>query len=370
MTLLFYEPFDAYSDETTDSGNNRSEIAFAAARLGGATGQYRLYKNYVTISGRPSGSIFGSRAAAFPGQGQFVFSGGTNSEFITYLAFYIRGDNPVLVFGSSAGITTFYIQFTTSATTIHNNVQTVFSSSASIPYNQWNFLEVRAVISSNSVTSGSVQLKNNGQLIFSASNINTNGSNRPPVLGMFRPDFLANFRENLLLVDDILILDVTGSTFNGPIGNGNFFMASYVPSSSGFYADMTSSGASTDANAINERPSNSDTSYLIATSSGPFPLRETFTLRPVPIVTFPSIPNSAIIDGVLKTSTVRSSLLDFGTFKHLLRTNSQDYTGSTAISASSTYTLTSTGWLTNPNTGNKFTVEEINNLQVGFIRES
>lgn len=358
MSLLFYEPFDGYELNNTAFVNRYG--------VDGGTNRNELYRNRSSLTGRPSGSIFWWRNGQIT-TAWFPFSNDCN-ETIAYIAYYpFTGATQQLRFGNTSTDELFAITFGSATTTISNPTTTVFTSTNAIQFNTWNFLEIRSVISSNSLTSGSVQLKNNGQLLFSASNINTNGNNRTPIVGVFGVD--TNGGD--VHVDDILVLSVTGSSFNGPIGSGNFFMTSFVPSASGFYTDMTSSGASTDANAINERPANNDTSYLIATASGPFPLRETFTLRPANTASvFTTFPTNSVINGVLKTSVVRSSLLDFGSFKHLLRTNTQDYTGSRAISASSTYTFHFDGWQVNPNTGNNFSVSEINNLQVGFIRES
>ena len=359
MTLLLYEPFDGYE-------LNSSYFLTKYGNVG-----YQLTRNASGVTGRPSGSIFALRNASLSGEGQFVFTGGTHPETIVYLALYIRANSPDIVFGSSVNSATFYIRISATTITINNNIREVFSiPNTSVPYNTWNFLQIRSVISSGSFGSGSVELKNDGKLIFSASNINTNGSNRTPALGMFYVN-LPNFRENSVLIDDILILETTGSSFNQPIGSGNFFMASYIPSSSGVYTDMTSSGASTDANAINERPPNNDTSYLIATSSGPFPLRETFTLRPANTgSTFTTIPISASIEAILKRSVARASIIGVSGFDHLLRVNGADYTGSVPISASTTYTDFINGWERNPNTGNKFLPSEFSSLETGFIRNS
>jgi len=268
------------------------------------------------------------------------------------------------------GTLLFGIAPTPSTTTIYNSIGTIFSSTATVRFNSWNFLEIRSVISSASLGSGSVQIKNNGQLLFSASGLNVNASNVFPAVNVFRIDNRIN-PDRIILIDDLLILNTSGVSFNTSIGNGNFFMASYVPSASGFYTQMTSSGATTDANAINERPNDGDTSYLIASASGIFPLRETFTLRPANTASvFSTIPISSSIEAVLKKSIVRADGPDLMGVEHLLRINSTDYTGSNAISASITYTDQFTGWEINPNTGNKFRPAEFNSLEVGFKRDS
>lgn len=359
MSLLFYEPFDGYELNTA---------AFTTKyQLEGTTGTNVLNRSNGGITGRPSGSVFWTR---FLDSDTVWLTFPNNSrETITYLAYCPIpsgfGDH-ALRFRNGPASELFSLTITPATITITNNTTTVFTSTNSIAFSQWNFLEIRSVISTGSL-SGSVQIRNNGQLLFSASNLNLNSSNIPPFYGTLGIDTNAATAH----IDDILILSVDGTTFNGPIGSGNFFMTSFVPSASGFYADMTSSGASTDANAINERPANNDASYLIATASGPFPLRETFTLRPVNTGSVGiTIPSNAVIEGVLKDSVVRSSLVSVAGFKHLIRTNGQDYTGSTPISASTTYTDFTDSWQLNPNTGNKFTSAEISTLQVGFIRES
>lgn len=354
MSLLFYEPFDAYELNGTAFANRHT-----------ITGNTTLTRNYNGVTGRPSGSIFWRCTV----EGIFSVAGHTDRETIVYVALYpVEPQTGFIVFKNGFGTNLFSIQLGISTAAVVSN-GTVFTATAGLGFNTWNFLEIRSVISTGSIP-GSVQLKNNGQLLFSASNINTNQFNNSfPFLGQLEIE--AGSATTGMLVDDILVLNTAGSTFNGPIGSGNFFMTSFVPSGSGFYTNMTSSGASTDAAAINERPANNDTNYLIATASGPFPLRETFTLRPANTASvFAALPSNSVINGVLKTSVVRSSLGDFGTFNHLLRTNTQDYTGSRPISASSTYTYQIDGWQTNPNTGTNFSVSEINNLQVGFIRES
>jgi hypothetical protein len=294
-----------------------------------------------------------------------------HNELIVYIAMLNGTGLPTVRF-RNGNTTVCSIVLNPGNITINNNANhtespAVFSSTATFPVNSWNFFEIRAIISSGS-NNGSIQLKNNGQLLFSASNISTNGSNVPAFANAFR--ILNTVSLGNIYYDDLLILNATGSSFNGPIGNGNFYMLSYAPSASGFYTEMTSSGATTDANAINERPHNNDTSYLIATSSGTFPLRETFTLRPVGSGSEFLIPVSASIEAILKDSVVRAVGPDLMGVEHLLRVNSTDYTGSTPISASITYTDQFTGWTINPNTGNKFTPTEFNSLEVGFRRDS
>jgi hypothetical protein len=357
MSLLFQEPFDGYE----------TNIAFYLTKNGMSSNGVSLTRNYFGVTGRPSGSIFFAHTLYSTTNFHAIFAN-SHRETITYVAVYIPSGAPYLQFWNTTSQGLMNIRFSTTQITVDNNVTNVFSSSAAIPFNTWNFLEIHSVISTTNLTSGSVKIKNNGILLFSASNINTNGNNvANPAFGAFG----YNTNGSNIYMDDILILNTTGSTFSGSIGNGNFFMTSFVPSSSGFYTGMTSSGATTDANAINERPPNSDTSYLIATSSGAFPLRETFTLRPANTgSSFTTIPTNSTIEAIIKNSRARATVVEVSGLNHLLRVNGADYTGSVPISASVTYDQFVNGWEINPNTGNKFLPSEIPSLEVGFRRDS
>jgi len=341
MTLLLYEPFDEYELNST---------VFRTKYGMGGSNTSTLTRNQSGITGRPSGSIFMIGNNISPYTSDFSFQN-SHREIICYVAVYpVTNVSTALIEFRNMGTLLFGIAPTPSTTTIYNSIGTIFSSTATVRFNSWNFLEIRSVISSASLGSGSVQIKNNGQLLFSASGLNVNASNVFPAVNVFRIDNRIN-PDRIILIDDLLILNTSGVSFNT--------------------TQMTSSGATTDANAINERPNDGDTSYLIASASGIFPLRETFTLRPANTASvFSTIPISSSIEAVLKKSIVRADGPDLMGVEHLLRINSTDYTGSNAISASITYTDQFTGWEINPNTGNKFRPAEFNSLEVGFKRDS
>ena len=136
MSLLFHEPFDGYG--TTS--------AFYLTKVGMSTNGNSLTRNYAGITGRPSGSIFFAHDQYSNTDFHAQFSN-THRETITYVAVYIPGGAPYLRFWNNTSQGLMNIRFTSTQILVDNNVTTVFSSSAAIPFNAWNFLEIRSVIS-------------------------------------------------------------------------------------------------------------------------------------------------------------------------------------------------------------------------------
>jgi hypothetical protein len=354
MSLLFFEPFDAYGVDTT---------AYRERVVSYSENWDFPFTSIGSAVGRPSGSVF-IRINGNNTPVRLTAFTNTHSETITYLACYMASDNTEIGFRNNINQSLFTLYLTAASVTVrsdYNSTVRFTYSGSDVPQNfRWHFFEIRSVIDT---TSGSVQLRNNGRLIFSASNINTNTQGGTQYFGMLA---FKSFGDGIYF-DDIIILNTTGSDWNAPIGNGNFFLASFVSSGSGFYSEMTGTGATPDFRTVNNIPRDNDTTFLSATTAS-FPQRETFTLRAVNSGS--SIPLSASVAAFVKTSRVRSTNTDPTNTNHLIRLNGTDYTGSTPISGTLNYEYVRTSWMTNPEAARAWNGADIYNMEVGFQRDS
>jgi hypothetical protein len=126
--------------------------------------------------------------------------------------------------------------------------------------NMWYYVEFKATIHP---TSGSVELRINGQTIASATNVNTRNSTANQITKITYGAFI--FSWDGIRLDDLYINDGTGTSNNDFLGDVR--VIGLFPNASGTYTQWSGSATPNWAN-VDEVPPNNDTDYNFTATVG------------------------------------------------------------------------------------------------------
>lgn len=115
---------------------------------------------------------------------------------------------------------------------------------------------------------------------------------------------------------------------------------------------------------VDEEESDNDGTYIKSATNNPNVYRDTYNLP------FTSIPENAVIDSVTVHILARNEDSVYKGYTYtMLRTHSTDYLGSENQPPTS-YTEYTKEYINNPNTGQPWTIEELNAMEIGVKGQS
>ena len=228
------------------------------------------------------------------------------------------------------------------------------SCSIAMAQNVWYYVEIKLTINS---TTGTVQIKINGQTALNLTGQNTQSTSNATVdtvtFNSDSPNGGAGFGPGgTVRYDDIYICDTTGPNNNNFIGD--IKVASLFPTASGAFAQFTPSGAATNWQCVSENPADDDSSFV-----------QTSTIGNEDTYVFQSISASATINGI--QFDVQSRKADGGarTLTPVTRIGGTDYISGT-INLTDTYLINTVILENNPSTSGSWVPSGINNAQFGY----
>lgn len=148
---------------------------------------------------------------------------------------------------------------------VTRNGTTLGTTSATIPQNVWNYIQLKATISS---TAGTIEVRLNGTTVLSLTGQNTRATtndyaNRVRFGGLN----IGNFNSvPQILIDDVYICDGSGSDNSDFLGDLKV-IATY-PDGAGSSTQWTANGAATNHEAVDESSPDDDSSYVASATAG------------------------------------------------------------------------------------------------------
>lgn len=225
-----------------------------------------------------------------------------------------------------------------------------YTSSKALSLNNWNYVEYKVTLSSS--TSGSFQLKLNGEIISTQTGIKTGGSNTTNVLNI-----CGGIGQNTDF-DDIILWDgqTTDAAGNAAISDffGDVTLSWLLPNGAGATTGFTPLTGSNYAQ-VNEATPDGDTSYV---ESGTLNTIDSYTLADLPA-------NITTVKGVMAVLQAKKTDIGGKQLAPLIRTGATNYPANSNINLSNGYLYDNRSWVINPNTGLAWTVSDVNALEVG-----
>lgn len=160
-------------------------------------------------------------------------------------------------------------------------------------------------------------------------------------------------------IDDIGINDTTGVNDNSWCGDGHVLMM--VPDSAGDVTELSRGGTDTGANwsQVNEIPPNSDTTYVYSTGSGLYDLYGLTSGSSI-------VSATDTIARVYIEARVRETAAEGDPIRLGIKSSGSEYWTSDISVTTSYVRYESDSLYTNPVTGLPWTIDDLNNLQVGY----
>ena len=217
-------------------------------------------------------------------------------------------------------------------------------SSRQIAMNSWTYVEWKVTIDG---TTGSFEVRVNGDTYISASGVNTRGQTTNNWANMIT--FPVNY--NYLLIDDIYVVDTTGSINNDFLGD--IRVATLLPSGAGSNTTWTPSTGANYA-CVDETLINNDTDYVSTTVVGNI---DTYAYADLPA-------NTTAVKGVQTNLGIRKDDAGYRQACAVVRSGGTNYPA-TAVGLSDSYVYQSDMWETDPATGVAWTPTGVNNMEAG-----
>jgi hypothetical protein len=220
------------------------------------------------------------------------------------------------------------------------------TSSNVLTANTWVWVEVKIVLGTDA-TSGTITVHVNGSVVATYGSIDTNNGESASIIR------LGGSNGNWY-VDDVVIMDGTGSANNDFIGDSK--IDTLYPNGEGSVMDWTYNIGSTGYEAVDESATaDDDTSYIYATTAGTEARFTIANLSDVPDDIFAVQPRYRAKKQDVGTRTMRA----------LINSSSSEATGPT-VALTISYSWKWGGlFSTNPNGGGAWTTAAVNALQAG-----
>lgn len=332
MALKFCDGFDW----TTSSAN--SNISTLLSK------KYTLTEIFYSRTGRNGGLSITTQSA----NGTLTYSSSQNySTIILGFAINRRVNNSgrLVEFFDLSNLQ-FYVNYDSVGMPVMylGNDSFIGAGSSNIPYQTWSYIEFKLTTSN---TTGSIQLKLNGELIFSSSNIDTQVT-----ANSYVNRFNIKTGNEAVFIDDLYLCDSTGTSNNDFLGDVQ--IRSVKPIANGNYSDFNPLSGQNYTN-LDENPTDNDTTY-----------NESSVLNDTDTFDFENItdPNISIL-GIQNSVSARKTQPGIRKISSVLRTNSTDYTTNEQPIADD-YTIIDTMYEKNPNTNALWTQTEVNNAELGY----
>lgn len=230
-----------------------------------------------------------------------------------------------------------------------SQTKNILFTSEVIDQDTWYYIELKAKMHS---TTGIVEFRMNEQLLYQGSNLDTVawGSSGTQIGGV-----VFNFTiYNRLWLDDIYIIDTTGSVNNDFLGD--IRVDSIHPNGAGNYTQLTPSAGS-NYECIDEINMD-DTDYVEGANAGD---KDSYSYANAPT----DLDDAGIFGIQLNTQAIRTAESDNIKMKGFLRTGSTDYEETTAQSLSDIVTSKKIIWEDDPSDSNIWTQAKINACEFG-----
>lgn len=335
MALQFYDGFDHYNAGQT-ARKWSSVVGNTTSLNPGRFGGRALQFNNVGVTSYVE-QILSSQATFYTG---FAFScayGDASAPILRWMDG--TSDQIDLRVTSTAGF-----QITRNGTPLGTSADDV------IAFGFYNYIEMRVTFNNST---GTVQLRVNGTDVINQSSLDTTNTANA-FANRIRLQPFATSGSYDIRFDDLYILDSTGSSPHNAF-LGECRVETHYPSANGTFVEFSPVGAGANYQCVQETPADDDTTYTVGNSIGN---RDLYTLSPYSFV--------GTIYGVQNCVTHRKDDVGNRTIAPLTRVSSTLYEG-TQDPCLSQYKVTRTIWARNPNTGNLWTVADVNAAQFGLI---
>lgn len=212
----------------------------------------------------------------------------------------------------------------------------------------WNYLEFRTEIHP---TTGYVEIRINGQALFSLSNLNTqNTGNR--YVNMFRIKPFANSGSYNFKIDDLYVVnDITGGVTQFL---GECRIQTQYPSANGTTNTFSAFGAASNWQAVNQTVADDDTSYVRSATVGNI---DDYAMGTTSL--------SGTIYGVQVNVTHRKDDVGFRSVAPVIRSGASYFEGNTVL-CQSDYIVSQKMWETDPNTSSLWSNTSVSALKAGI----
>jgi hypothetical protein len=225
---------------------------------------------------------------------------------------------------------------------------TVASNSTLYLNHRWYLMEVHFKLGTSN---GVVEVKMDGNLVLQYTG-NTNPNNRT---GILRIAFTN--KANVTYWDDIAINDTSGSEDNSWCGDGRIVLLK--PNANGDTNQWTPSSGNNYECVDEGFPANDDTDYVTTDTTNQ---KDLYNLENW------SLPSNSIIKRVWAIARAKKTSSDLASINIGLKTNSQEYWMASDTPLITTYkNYYGNQYTKNPATSNDWTIDDINNLQVGIM---
>lgn len=347
MSLLFIDGWDHYATaditkkwNTILTGDQAPSISASAARTGTQGFRSGVVSNAqeaqrVTVTVAPATPASGVMGFAFRPSG----NGNSNSRVMSVI---------------DAGTEQFNVQGNSDGTlSVERSSTTLGTTSAAVPLNQWTFIEVKWTIND---TTGSVQIRFNGDTVLSLSNVDTKNTSNATwgtvsiggaAVSLGAPATTWDY-------DDLYLCDLGGSTNNDFLGDVR--VDAHYPNANGNSSNWTRSTGSDQYATIDELLQNGDSDY---NSTGAISTTDTLN--------FPNLINAgSAIHAVQVCCCGRKEDAGGGSLAAIVRHSGTDYEHGTPQGLATTYTIHRFLYPTNPGTSAAWTESGFNNAEFGY----
>jgi hypothetical protein len=223
---------------------------------------------------------------------------------------------------------------------------TTDTTTKTVPFNGWFFLELSWSQFANPSSSGDAVIRVNGETIFTSPAGRNYGS------GLLYSLFLAGAGGGSVGYDDLYIVSHDGTGQQSFLGDGEIY--TLFPNAPGDSTDFTVVGAASNWQAVSDNPNDGDTSYVTSGNSGDTDL---YHVQTVPVT-------PATIPGIQVTSLERKDNIAQINSMNVVKSSGNIGTGQTFFSPLS-YLGNSSVFEKEPVSNNSWTPTLINNLQIG-----
>lgn len=233
---------------------------------------------------------------------------------------------------------------------IYMNYQTGFTACnlGSFAYDSWNFLQCRVHIGN---LDGSIEVWQNGVLIGSIANVDTEGAGGPHV-NQWRLT-----SGNQIYFANLVIYTEAGAVPNARTPETRIYAA--LANGAGATTGFTPTGATNNWECIDEQPSDNDTTYVSAAAAA------TSDLYAYPAQ---AIAAGAAVYGVAVEYNARKDDAGANEIDALIRSGGTTYAGGSPNVLTATYQRFRRLWTTDPATAAQWTVANANAAQTGVRR--
>lgn len=278
----------------------------------------------------------------------------------------MKVENPTVAFKNlivftQSGAKQFHLSLTNSmGLRLYRGTSTLIEEcTTKIRTNTWYYIELKVTVHN---TLGSYELRINGEVVMSATNVDTQDTATAEVdafaLGNITDATLDGYTNHMY--DDIYLLNDVADGPDDFLGDSK--VTSLLPDGNGTTSNFTGSDGNSTNNfqLVDDNPPDGDTSYV-----------ESSTVGHIDLYTIANLPSSPdTIHGIAVGSLVRKDDAGTRTGQDVVRTSATNYTGTAYAPSAGSYGFTQSMFPNNPNSTIAWTESDINGLEIGIKVET